>query len=109
MAIFGCIEAREGEDWNSVSELFGGWIQRNEAARDYGWSEDDNVHLPDGRMLFAFAIPNQHDPSLFTTWADGTGRLYGLAERRAIHFPREPNLSFELPPFPDVPLPEWLR
>ena len=109
MANIGFIEARQGERWRSVSELFAAWIQANDAAKNYGWSEGDSVRLPDGRELFGFVIPNQHDPRLFARWAKETGRLYGVAEQRTIRFPREPNLSFDLPALPDVPVPAWLR
>lgn len=109
MANIGFIEARQGERWRAVSALFAAWIQANDAAKNYGWSEDDSVRLPDGRELFAFAIPNQHDPSLFARWAEATSRLYGFAEQGTIRFPREPDLSFDLPTLPDVPVPAWLR
>ncbi|MCZ2498119.1 hypothetical protein GN316_15245 [Xylophilus sp. Kf1] len=109
MANIGFIEARQGERWRAVSELFAAWIQANNAAKNCGWSEDDSVRLPDGRELFAFAIPSQHDPSLFARWAEATSRLYGFAEQGTIRCPREPNLSFDLPTLPDVPMPAWLR
>jgi hypothetical protein len=109
MANIGFVEAREGDTWNSVGDLFADWIEANEAAKDYGWSEDDEVRLPDGRRLFAYAIPEQHDASLFARWAEASGRLYGFAKQRTIRFPAEPNLSFPLPALPEVPLPEWLR
>ena len=109
------IEARAGESWDDVSNLFCGWLETTgEAARlkSFGFSEGDKVTEPEtGKTLLAFHFPEHHGEriQLFERWAQQTDRLYAFWENDAVHFPgqRIPAMPLKLPVGMSWP-PPWI-
>jgi len=89
------IEARAGESWDDVSDLFCAWLEKTgEAARlkSFGFSEGDKITEPEtGKLLLVFAFPEHHGEKigLFEAWAQQTDRLYGFWENDSVHFPNQ--------------------
>jgi hypothetical protein len=85
------VEAREGEDWRAVSELFADWLEAtiDTTGLTFGWHEWDSVRLPDGRQLLAFQFSDRYGEKvmLLERWARTTGRLYGAKDGQTIRFP----------------------
>lgn len=100
------IEAREGESWRDVSKLFMEWLQKNASLKTFGFSEGDAVEYS-GKRLYNFRFPAHHGEniSLFKTWAETTGRLFGGDKDGTVHLNN--NRVLTLPP--KAPPPPWLR
>jgi hypothetical protein len=101
------IEAREGESWRDVSNLFMEWLKKNASLKTFGFSEGDSVDY-EGTRLYNFRFPAKHGEniSLFKTWAESTGRLFGGDEDGTVHLSN--NQILTLPPKASTP-PPWLR
>jgi hypothetical protein len=102
------IEARSGEDWRSVSHLFGEWLDKNTSLQSFGFSEDDSIERR-GIRLLCFKFPSHHGENivLFTQWAKGTGRLFGGLEDGVVRL--SDGEAIMLPPEPEYLAPSWLK
>ena len=102
------IEARDGESWRDVSDLFMEWLQKNVTLKTFGFSEGDAIDYSTTR-LYNFRFPAQHGKniSLFKTWAESTGRLFGGEKDGTVDLSNGETLT--LPPEAPTPLPPWLR
>jgi hypothetical protein len=102
------IEAREDESWRDVSNLFVDWLQKNAPQKMIGFSEGDAVDYS-GKRLYNFYFPAHHGEkiSLFKTWAESTGRLYGGDQDGTVHL--SDDVTLMLLSKPATPPPLWLR
>src|SRR5215467_7351847 len=80
------IEARQNESWRDVSNLFMEWLKENASLKTFGFSEGGAVDYA-GKRLYNFHFPAQHGAniSLFKTWAESTGRLFGGEKDGTVH------------------------
>jgi hypothetical protein len=102
------IAARPEEDWRSVSNLFGEWLDTNASLQSFGSSEGDAIQHH-GVTLLCFKFPAQHGEkiSLFLKWANAIGRIHGGAENGSVQHGNGEVLT--LPPEPMQVVPSWLR
>src|SRR5690242_6882796 len=91
------IEAREDESWRHVSDLFTDWLKKNASLKTFGFSEGDAVEYA-GKRLYNFDFPARYGESisLFKTWAESTGRLFGGDEGGTVRLSNHQILT--LPP-----------
>ncbi|NMG68137.1 hypothetical protein GPA19_24720 [Azoarcus indigens] len=102
------IEARSEENWLSVSNLFGAWLDKNASLQSFGFSEGDAIEHS-GITFLCFKFPARHGENiaLFPLWAKGTGRLFGGAENGTVRLSNGEEIT--LPPEPGLVTPSWLK
>ena len=102
------IEARDDESWRDASNLFVEWLMQNASLKTFGFSEGDTVDYA-GKRLYNFRFPAHHGEniSLFKTWAESTGRLFGGEKDGIVHLSNNQILTLpaKAPPRP----PPWRR
>jgi hypothetical protein len=102
------ITAQPEENWRSVSNLFGEWLDANALLQSFGYSEGDTIEHH-GITLLCFKFPAQHGEkiSLFPKWANAIGRIHGGAEHGSVQLSNGQVVA--LPPEPVQQVPSWLR
>jgi bifunctional DNA-binding transcriptional regulator/antitoxin component of YhaV-PrlF toxin-antitoxin module len=105
------IEKLDGDTWKSVSALFAAWLNENDLAENFGWSEGDTLKIDDGTELLCMYFPDRHGKKInyFEQWAKTTRRLYGIRKGQHVKFPNKPKLNVVLPPEKPVEVPSWLK
>ena len=102
------IAAQPEENWRSVSNLFGEWLDANASLQSFGYSEGDAIEHK-GVTLLCFKFPAQHGEkiSFFPKWANAVGRIHGGADNGSVQLSNGEVLT--LVPEPMQPIPSWLR
>jgi hypothetical protein len=102
------VAAADVEDWRTVSNIFGEWLDKNASLQSFGYSEGDAVTHQETKML-CFKFPSHHGEKieLFSIWAATTGRTFGGAQDGVVKLNNSE--SFILPSEPSRPIPEWLK